>query len=622
MEKLISCLFLPVLFFAIHAPAQKQPNILWITIEDTSPEFIGCYGNADARTPNIDMLTREGVRFTSAYATGTVCSPSRTTLITGVRTFEAGNGHHRSEFPLPANMPGFPMYMRQAGYLTTNNNKTDYNVPEMRAFASKAWNQNSGTAGWQNRRPGQPFFSVFNFIESHQSRTMTDPYSKYKAEVFDQLSDNEQIGDNSFKVPPIYHDSPEMRKQLARVYNSLRLTDKKIGELLTRLEKDQLRDSTIIFFFSDHGQGIPRGKTNGINLGYRCAFSIWFPEMYRHLSPWGHGGIVTDELISFEDLAPTLISLANGTVPAYMKGRILVGPGRSKPVPFIELSSDRSDNGIDMVRSITDGRFMYSRNFMPFMPEERYINYMEIADIKKQIRADQASNRLNPFQQSLLEEREPEFLFDLKADPWETMNLARNPQLKLTLRELRSRLDSMVLASRDVMFLPEYELAEVSKTATPYEFRLSDARYPIGEIYKAASLSGFRSKAIAARQAPLLNHENKVVSYWAALGLRSQHPAELSPYKNIILDKIDNSYLPLAVTASAIAYDVFGDKKAEENLKKWISDPNPYIALMTVNYLLYVKNKTPFAGLVKEKNNGEANYMVKWAYEDFLSALK
>ncbi|MEO5999852.1 MAG: sulfatase-like hydrolase/transferase, partial [Chitinophagaceae bacterium] len=447
------------------------------------------------------------------------------------------------------------------------------------------------------------------------------PYEKYKTEVLDRLDENERIGDNSFQVPPIYHDSPEMRKQLARVYNSLKLTDKKVGELLARLEKDHLRDSTIIFFYSDHGEGLPRGKTNGITFGYRCAFSIWFPPMYRHLSPWGEAGMVTDELIDFEDLAPTMISLANGTVPAYMKGRILIGPNRSKPVPFIELSSDRSDNGIDMIRSITDGRFMYSRNYMPFMPEERYINYMEISDIKKQIRNDQAAKKLNAFQKSLLAPREPEFLFDTETDPWEMVNLTARPECKTKLTQMRQRLDSAIMASRDVMFLPEYELAGVAKIFIPYDFRLSDTLYPLKDIYKVASLSGFRSKEITAKQIAFLRDKNKIVSYWAALGLRSQSYDVLLPYKNKILSKINDDYLPVAVTTSAIAFDLFGDRKAEENLKKWLSDPNPYIALMTVNYLIYVKNKFPFADLIKQKNNGDANYMVKWAYDDFLFSL-
>ena len=186
--------------------------------------------------------------------------------------------------------------------------------------------------------------------------------------------------------------------------NSIKLTDKKIGGLLHQLEKDNLRDSTIIFFYADHGEGIPRGKTNGINLGYRVPFIIWFPEIYKHLSPWGTGGIVTDELTTFEDLAISMISLAGAKIPGHLTGRI-IGENRSRPADHLILSSDRSDNGIDMIRTVTDGRYIYSRNFMPFMPELRYIRYMEIGEIKQQMRKDLMDKKLNPLQESLFEER-------------------------------------------------------------------------------------------------------------------------------------------------------------------------------------------------------------------------
>src|SRR5690606_31115812 len=127
--------------------------------------FIGCYGNENAQTPNIDELARHGVRFTGAFSTNTVCSPSRTALITGVNTFETGTGHHRSDIPIPEFMHGFPYYMQQAGYYTSNNHKTDYNIQDEKAFISDAWNESSKEADWSGRKPGQPFFAVFNFAD-------------------------------------------------------------------------------------------------------------------------------------------------------------------------------------------------------------------------------------------------------------------------------------------------------------------------------------------------------------------------------------------------------------------------------------------------------------------------
>lgn len=617
MKFLKIILFLNLLYTT--ALAQQKPNILWITIEDTSPQFIGSYGNADARTPNIDKLAGEGVRFSNAFSTNSVCSPSRTTIITGVRTYEAGTGHHRSKIFLPDFMHGFPCYMRQAGYYTSNNSKTDYNLAGEKAFIEEAWNESSNTAGWHGRKPGQPFFAVFNFMDSHQSRTMTDPYDQYKKKVLDQLPETDRIGENDFKVPPFYRGSPEMRKQLARVYNALKLTDNKIGELLKRLDEDKLTDSTIIFFYADHGEGIPRGKTNGIDLSYRVPFVIWFPPMYKHLSPWGTS-VVSDELISFEDLAPTMISIAGGIIPNYMKGRILSSKGRMEPAAYLELSSDRSDNGIDMIRNITDGRYLYARNYMPFMPEARFINYMEIGEIKKIMRRDLKENKLNELQKSLFEPRPAEYLFDTKNDSWETINLAGNPEYQALLKKMRSQLEKEILNSRDILFMPEYEMAQL--TETPYEFRLEESKYPLKEILKAASLSGFRDDKTAEKQAALLKSTNSIVRYWALTGLRSQHNEVLQKYKKAILAALKDSYPPAAITAAAIAYDVFGNQDAESLLKKYIADKNKHLALLAMNYLLYVKNRQPFVNAVQTINaSRKTDFNVKWACKDFLGSL-
>jgi arylsulfatase A-like enzyme len=614
-------LFVNFLFLSSTAFSQQKPNILWLTIEDTSPQFIGCYGNKDASTPVIDKLAEQGVRFTNAFSTGTVCSPSRSTIITGVRTFKMGTGNHRSNYTIPDFIHGFPFYLQKQGYYVTNNSKTDYNVGNVQAFTKEAWNESSNKAGWWNRKPGQPFFAVFNFMDSHQSRTMTNTFEWYLENVWEKLPAGDRISEDAFDMPPFYRDSPEMRKQFARVYNSIKLTDNRIGELLDRLEKDHLRDSTIIFFYADHGEGEPRGKTNGINLGYRVPFVIWFPEMYKNLSPWGTG-VVTDELVDFEDLAPTLIGLAGGKIPDYLKGRILMGKNRSKPTGHLILSADRSDNGIDMVRSITDGKYVYSRNFMPFMPEVRYIRYMEISDIKQQMRSDLAANLLNPLQKSIFEDRPAEFLFDIENDVWETKNLVNDPAYKKVLQKMRKQLDDEVMKSRDVMFLPEYEIGLISKTGSPYEFRLDNKKYPLKEIYSAASLSGKRGKDIAEQQIQFLKSDNNIVRYWAMIGLRCQHPDVLQVYQNEVFKAMDDSYPTVAVTAAAISYQIFGNKKGESRLKEFCKSDNMDVALMAVNYLLYMDNKQPFVETIREVHEMPGRiYNVKAACMDFLGSL-
>lgn len=611
-----------LIFLGSSVLAQQKPNILWVTIEDSSPQFFGCYGNTDAKTPVIDKLAEKGVRFTNAFSTGTVCSPSRCTIITGVRTFKIGTGNHRSNFPIPDYIKGFPWFMKQQGYYVTNNSKTDYNVGNVKAFIQDAWNESSGEAGWWNRKPGQPFFAVFNFMESHQSRTMTHPYDWYLENVLEKIPGKDRIGEDEFNMPPIYRDSPEMRKHFARVYNSIILTDIRIGELLDKLEQDNLRDSTIIFFYADHGEGEPRGKTNGINYGYRVPFIIWFPDMYKHLSPWGTGGVVSDELIDFEDLAPTLISLAGGKIPEYLKGRILLGENRSKPVDHLILSNDRADNGMDMVRTITDGRYIYSRNYMPFIPQGRYIRYMSIAEIVQQMRNDFNENLLDSLQSSYFEERPAEYLFDIKNDLWETENLVQNREYSNVLVKMRKQLDERLLEARDVLFLPEYEIGLIAENETPYEFRLNKRKYPFEKIYAAASLAGKTGNEIAKKQIKFLKNENKIIRYWGIMGLRSQ-PAEIqNAFNNEISHAINDAYQPVAIVAASIAFQGWESDKAKQVLAESCKSENLDLALLAINMLMYTRNKKPFVETIKEVHTLPGrNYNVKAACMDFLGSL-
>ncbi|WP_372756146.1 sulfatase [Mariniflexile sp.] len=602
--------------------AQERPNILWITIEDTSPQFIGCYGNKNANTPVIDKLAKEGFRFTNAFSTGTVCSPSRSTIITGVPTYKMGTGNHRSKYPIPEFIKGFPNYLKQKGYYTSNNAKTDYNIANEKAFVKDAWNESSDTASWTGRDVNQPFFSVFNFVESHQSRTMTMPFDWYEKNVWNHLPISDRIANDAFDMPPFYNDTPEMRKQFARVYNAIKLTDNRIGALLEKLEKDNLRENTIIFFFSDHGEGMPRGKTNGINLGYRVPFVIWFPEKYKHLSPWGKPGAVSEELINFEDLAPTILSLAGAEVPEHFKGRVLIGEHRSKEKDHLLLSSDRSDNSTDLVRTITNGRFVYSRNFMPFMPEMRYIRYMEIGDITKHIRYDFKNKKLNELQKRGFKPRSAEVLYDIENDLWETKNLANNPEYKSVLETMRRQLDMEIQKARDVHFIPEYEIGLISKNETLYEYRMDDDNYPINRVYSAASLSGKQGKNIVEKQIKLLESYNKLERYWAAVGLMSQDVNFIKHHVNHLEKALKNTYPPVAITAAAILYKNFNTDKAFEVLKNFSESDNMDLALMSINYMIYMENKKPFIETIKNVlAMPKRNYNVKAACLDFLGIL-
>ncbi len=615
-----------VLSFGCKPKTKKKPNILWITIEDTSPQFIGCYGNENASTPVIDKLADEGVRFTNAFSTGTVCSASRSTIITGARTFTTGTGHQRSQYPIPNYIKGFPHYLKQLGYYTSNNSKTDYNIANEKDFIKESWDESSNKATWRNRKEGQPFFSVFNFAESHQSRTMSWTYEQYKKYVWDELPAGDRIADNAFDMPPFYNDTPEMRKQFARVYNSIKLTDNRIGELLQKLEEDKLKENTIIFFYADHGEGIPRAKTNGINLGYRVPFVAWFPEKFKHLSPWKTKGSTTNDLISFEDLGPSMIDLLGGKVPGYMKGEKLFN-GNSKAKKELQLlSTDRVDNGLDLVRSVTDGKYVYSRNYMPFIPEVRYINYLEIADITKHMRSDLKNGKLNALQSGLFDERPYEVLYDIENDTWETNNLASNPKYKSVIDSMRQYMDTELLKAKDIMFMPEYEMAKISKTQTAYEYRLDKTKYKFDEIYKVASLSGKKGEEVTKAQVAYLNHKNNIVRYWASIGLMSQDKAFLQSYQKQLNKALLDNYPPVAITISALLYQKFdNNSSAIEVLNKYSKSSNDdwQLSLMCINSMLYFKDRTPFETTVTELlKRPKLKGHVKNACHDFINSQK
>lgn len=611
-----------VFCFSCKAKTEERPNILWITIEDTSPQFIGCYGNENASTPVIDKLAKEGVRFTNAFSTGTVCSASRSTIITGVPTYKMGTGHQRSHYAIPNYIKGFPYYLQQLGYYTSNNVKTDYNIANEKDFVIEAWDESSDTASWNGRGDNQPFFSVFNFPESHQSRTMSWSFDLYEKHVLKYLSEDERIADDAFDMPPFYNDTPEMRKQFARVYNSIKLTDNRIGELLHKLEGDGLKENTIVFFYADHGEGIPRAKTTGINLGYRVPFIVWFPEKFKHLSPWGTSDI-TNQLVSFEDLAPSIIHLLGGEVPDLMAGSTIFNTKNKKKKNHLLLSTDRVDNGLDLVRSITDGRFMYSRNFMPFIPEVRYINYLEIADITKQMRKDLKDGKLSELQKSVFNPRSSESLYDIENDIWETKNLVTNPGYKPVLEKMRKQLHTAVLKSNDIHFMTEYEMSKISENQTPYEYRLDKTKYDFESIYKAASLSGKKGTHIVELQMGLLNHENNIVKYWASIGLMSQDIALLKPYKDKLNETLNDEYAPVSITISALLYDKFKSKKGASVLNEFSKSRNKFLALMAINYMLYTNDKTAFINTITELNKQKnLERTVKNACKDFLEVIK
>ncbi len=496
----------------------KKPNIVWITIEDTSPDFIGCYGNKQAVTPHIDSLATIGIKYTNAHSTNTICSPSRHTIITGVRTAADGAGHHRSTYNMPSFVKGFAYYLKQAGYYTTNNHKTDYNLKEAQQFTNQNWNEQGGKADFENRKDKtQPFFAVFNVDESHQSRSMSSSYAWYQKNVLTQLSEKEIILPNELILPPFYKNSDSNRKYMARMYNSLQAMDKKVGQIVKKIKDAGEWDNTIVFFFSDHGQGMPRFKANASRLGTQVPFIIRLPAQYKHLSK----SINTNsDAVSFEDLAPTMLSIATDlSIPNYLKGRIFLGPNQQKADNTFWGCRDNTDEVIDMGRVIISDGYVYSRTYYPHLPLLQKEVYFEKSDIVTQMRKDFEDGQLDSLQKSIFQSRDAEYLFDIKNDPWETNNLAKDKKYASQLLKMRKLNHSKIKSYQDIGFLPQNVLAQIDESDTLLTWK--NKNYKVAQYLAIAETVGMGRQHITT-QMKALQSTDSVMRYWAAIGLLNQ----------------------------------------------------------------------------------------------------
>ena len=216
---------------AQEPPKADCPNILWISVEDISPD-LGCYGDTYAVTTNIDRLAARGVRYTNAYAHAGVCAPVRSGIITGMYPTTIGASPMRCKAVPPAYVKCFTEYLRAAGYYCTNNAKTDYQFKS----PLTAWDECSHRAHWRGRAENQPFFAVFNLTTSHESQIRNR--SKEMLERLASLKTHERHDPAKATLPPYYPDTPAIRRDWAQYYDIITLMDKQLGDILKQLEKD------------------------------------------------------------------------------------------------------------------------------------------------------------------------------------------------------------------------------------------------------------------------------------------------------------------------------------------------------------------------------------------------
>jgi uncharacterized sulfatase len=496
----------------------NRPNIIWITAEDMSPT-LGCFGDPDAITPNIDKLAKQSVRYTRAFASAPVCSPSRSCLIQGTYPTTLSTQQMRSGFPVPPNMTGFPALLRKHGYYTTNNVKTDYNSGNFEEIIKSSWNENSSSAHWRKRKDKKkPFFSVFNLMTSHQSRSMVWPYERFEKEIQSKLSSDQIHDPAKVTIPPYYPNTPVVRKTVARFHDCVTAMDKEVGEILRQLEQDGLAKDTIVFFFSDHGSGMPRHKRALLDSGMHVPLLIRVPEKWQKIAP-DQPGSTTDRMVAFVDFASTVLNLTNIDIPSYMQGKPFLGPDKVKARKYVFGHRDRVDEVRDLARSVRDQNFLYIRNYMPHLGYNQPTAWPDLGEIRHEFyRLADRKKMTSPQWHYAGPTRSIEELYDCKKDPENLKNLADSAGHKKILARLRGALNQHLNQTRDLGFLPEFEAWKLFENSSGLDVGKS-GKIDLQAIRKAASQVGMGEETSLIAN---LTSTNELVRYWGAIGLCAQ----------------------------------------------------------------------------------------------------
>lgn len=427
----------------------SRPNILMITCEDISP-IIGAYGDTVVKTPNIDKLAAEGIKYMHMYSISGVCAPSRSALATGMYPTSIGTHNMRTlhggfveELPsystvIPEGVRHYAEIMRENGYYVTNNKKNDYQFEG----PFTAWDEVGDTAGYHNRAEGQPFFAIYNSTLPHESQV-------WKKANDPLLADPEQV-----PVPPYFpQDNPVVRQDIARVYSNIMEMDQWVGELIAQLEKDGLMEETIIIFYSDHGGPLPRQKRELYDSGLKVPFIVRYPQAQL-------AGTIDDELHSFVDIPTSVLSLAGVEIPAYIQGEAFLGEQAvEQPREYIFAARDRMDAEHDRVRAVRDKRFKYLKNYHPEKPFMQQIDYRLQMDMMNELIRLHEAGELNEEQALWFRETKPEEeLYDTHNDPHELNNLIQDPHYTSKVQEMRKALSNWQKKYGDMGTIDEREM--------------------------------------------------------------------------------------------------------------------------------------------------------------------
>lgn len=584
----------------LQAVEQELPNILWLTTEDHGPH-LGCYGDNYATTPNLDSLASEGMLYLTAWSCAPVCAPARTAIISGMYPPSTGGHHMRSFVPRPDALRMYPEYLKEAGYYCTNNSKEDYNLPKPQGL----WDESSRKAHWKNRKEGQPFFAIFNMTVTHESRIRRRPHKK--------VHDPDKV-----KVPKYHPDTPEVRQDWAQYHDKISEADAMIGEYLKELDEAGLTDDTIVFFYADHGPGLPRSKRFPYNSGLQVPFIVRFPKKWKHLAPKEYTvGGKSDRPINFVDLAPTVLSIIGKEPPEYMQGKAFAGKYQTEAPEFTYGFRGRMDERYDCIRSVTDGRYVYLRNYLPHLPHGQHVAYMfQTPTTQVWYKLFQAGE-LNAAQSAYWQPKPPEELYDLKNDPDEVKNLARSPEHQEILAKLREANTKHLESTLDVGFLPEAEMHHRAAGDSPYDMARETEKYPFEEVFRAAEFASARYENDVVPLTKMLAHQDSAVRYWATLGFRIRGQEVTQQYASE-LTKVLQDENPSVRIAAAEALGTYGSEPQQKQSVEVLVDivknhpENQYLLLQALNVMDRLEAKVGLAENALEVVQSLPNKSREW----------
>lgn len=439
---LISCFLFFLSFKTNGQSTTDKPNIVWLVSEDNSTHYLQLYQDGGAVLPNIESMAKKGVVFNNAFSNAPVCSVARSTIISGCYAPRLGAQYHRRTklVPMPSDLKMFPYYLRNVGYYTTNNAKEDYNLIK----SDDVWDDSSKKANYKNRKPGQPFFHIQNFAITHEGSL--------------HFPEGAIVDKKEQAVFPFHPNTKTFRYTNSVYREKHKALDTQIGLFLNQLEKDGELENTIIFYYGDHGGVLPRSKGYLYETGLHVPMVAYVPEKWKHLLPF-KTGTRTNIFIEFIDLGPTVLNLAGVPIPNQMDGKPFLGKGitqadlDNKNTAFGY--ADRFDEKYDLVRSIRKLKYKYIRNYQPFNIDGLFNFYRYKMAGYREWKALYKEGGLNQIQQQFFRKRDPEALYDLEKDPYETHNLANQSDYQYVLQDLRSSLQQKVKTMPDLSFYPE-----------------------------------------------------------------------------------------------------------------------------------------------------------------------